>query len=62
MMNRVKVEAPRLSAKVKLPLPPTLFGIVIAWKCDYNSAVHVAEFLNAKKRGVINCKSKFFNT
>ena len=50
MMSRVKVEEPRQPGKVKFPLLPTLFGIVIAWICGYNSAVHVAEFLNAKKR------------
>ena len=50
MMSRVKVEDPRQPGKVKFPLLPTLFGIVIAWICGYNSAVHVAEFLNAKKR------------
>ena len=49
MMSRVKVEEPRQPGKVKFPLLPTLFGIVIAWICGYNSAVHVAEFLNAKK-------------
>ena len=50
MMSSVKVEDPRQSGKVKFPLLPTLFGIVIAWICGYNSAVHVAEFLNAKQR------------
>lgn len=53
MMSRVKVEDPRLQEKVKFPLFATLFGIVIAWICGYNSAVHVAEFLNARwKKGI----------
>lgn len=49
MMSRVKVEDPRQPGKVKFPLLPTPFGIVIAWICGYNSAVHVAEFSMLRK-------------
>jgi len=47
-MNMVEVTDERQQSKVKWPLLPTLFAIIIAWCCGCNSAVAVADYLRRR--------------
>lgn len=44
MMSKLVVTDARQKVKVKYPLLPTLFGIIIAWVCGNNSCVAVADY------------------
>lgn len=44
MMGKLVVTDTRQKVKVKYPLLPTLFGIIIAWVCGNNSCVAVADY------------------
>ena len=44
MMSKLVVTDTRQKVKVKYPLLPTLFGIIIAWVCGNNSCVAVADY------------------
>lgn len=44
MMDKVVVDDPRQPWKIKYPLLPTLFAIIIAWCCGCNSSTDVEDF------------------
>ena len=50
LMKQIKVTDYRQQSKVKFPLLPALFAIVIAWCCNCKNAVEVSDFLSAKKK------------
>jgi len=50
LMEKINVVDSRQQGKVKFPLVPALFSIIIAWCCDCKNAVEVADFLSAKKK------------
>ena len=50
LMKQIKVTDYRQQSKVKFPLLPALFDIVIAWCCNCKNAVEVSDFLSAKKK------------
>ena len=41
MMDLVEIQDSRDPKKVRYPLGPTLFAIILAWMCGYNSALQV---------------------
>lgn len=49
MMRKVKINDPRQPGKVKYPLLPTLFAIILAWLCGSNSSVKTAIFIRNKR-------------
>ena len=44
MMDLVEIQDSRDPKKVCYPLGPTLFAIILAWMCGYNSALQVEYF------------------
>ena len=50
LMKQIKATDYRQQSKVKFPLLPALFAIVIAWCCNCKNAVEVSDFLSAKKK------------
>ena len=47
-MDQITVEDTRQQAKVKFPLLPSLFAIIIAWCSNCRNAVEVADYLESK--------------
>ena len=58
MMDLVEIQDSRDPKKVRYPLGPTLFAIILAWMCGYNSALQVEYFWRYKfkilKRSIPN--------
>ena len=48
MMDIVEIQDSRDPKKVRYPLGPTLFAIILAWMCGYNSALQVEYFWRYK--------------
>ena len=48
MMDIVEIQDSRDPKKVRYPLGPTLFAIMLAWMCGYNSALQIEFFWRLK--------------
>ena len=48
MRDIVEIQDSRDPKKVRYPLGPTLFAIILAWMCGYNSALQVEYFWRYK--------------
>ena len=60
MMNIVEIQDSRDPKKVRYPLGPTLFAIILAWMCGYNSALQVEYFWHYKFKTQVS--QKFFSS
>ena len=49
LMDKVSVTDFRVQGRVKYPLLPLLFSIIMAWCAGYNSSLQAADFIRGRK-------------